>query len=332
MKTSFRIPCLLALCALSALAQDRAPGIYARFETNHGTLVAKLEHELAPNTVANFVGLAEGTIEFTDQQGQKVTRPFYDGLTFHRIIDGFMIQGGDPKGDGTGGPGYQFPDEFHKQLRHRGPGILSMANAGPHTNGSQFFITLGDTPHLNDKHSVFGKVVEGLDVLTKIGKVKTGAMDKPVEPVVLKTLAIERVGPEAEAWSLTKPAPPEPTGEADPAKVPAPDQEAKPSVRVDILCVQYAGSQRAWPWTSRTKEEATAAAKRLCALAREKGTDAARIQELAATYCDLPAQDKPFTLLPNRVDASFAPAFKLQPGQVSDPIETPYGVLVFVAR
>jgi peptidyl-prolyl cis-trans isomerase A (cyclophilin A) len=130
--------------------------------------------------------------EWTPEAGEKHKTPFYDGTIFHRVIDGFMIQGGDPLGLGYGGPGYKFEDEFHPDLKHDRVGILSMANAGPNTNGSQFFITLGATPHLDRRHSVFGAVVDGLDVVHKIGKVKTGQGDRPVTPVVMNKVTIER--------------------------------------------------------------------------------------------------------------------------------------------
>jgi peptidyl-prolyl cis-trans isomerase A (cyclophilin A) len=171
------------------------PGTYARFDTTQGNFTIRLFDQEAPRTVENFVGLAEGTKEWLDPRSrQRVKRPYYDGLIFHRVIDGFMIQGGDPLGTGTGGPGYNFADEFHPRLRHNKAGILSMANAGPNTNGSQFFITLGPTPHLDNRHSVFGEVVEGLDVVQAIGRVPTSRPgDRPVSEVRVKTVTIERV-------------------------------------------------------------------------------------------------------------------------------------------
>jgi peptidyl-prolyl cis-trans isomerase A (cyclophilin A) len=166
--------------------------IYAHFETTLGNFTAELFADRVPKTVDNFVGLAEGTREWRHPKtGETQKKPFYDGIIFHRIIDGFMIQGGDPLGAGHGGPGYQFEDEFHPELRHDRPGILSMANAGPNTNGSQFFITLGPTPHLDRRHSVFGVVTEGMDVVRMIGRVKTDRNDKPVTPVVMSAVRIE---------------------------------------------------------------------------------------------------------------------------------------------
>ena len=166
---------------------------FAKFDTTEGSFTVRLFDAEAPNTVANFVGLAEGTKEWTDPQtGQKKTAPFYDGIIFHRVIDGFMIQGGDPLGKGYGGPGYKFSDEFHPSLKHNRDGLLSMANAGPNTNGSQFFITLAPTPHLDNRHSIFGVVEDGMDVVKKIGKVRTGAQDRPVTDVVINKVTIER--------------------------------------------------------------------------------------------------------------------------------------------
>ncbi len=190
--------CALALVAAGpAAAQDKpaakmAPGTYAHFVTNQGNFTVKLLTDKAPKTVANFVGLAEGTLDpATGKPGK--SKPFYDGLTFHRIIDGFMIQGGDPLGTGTGGPGYRFADEIDKSHKFDKPGIMAMANAGPNTNGSQFFITVAAYPQLPTNYTIFGEVVDGLDVVKKIGKVSTDSRDKPLRPVVIKTVAIERV-------------------------------------------------------------------------------------------------------------------------------------------
>ena len=163
----------------------------AQFETSLGTFKVQLFPEQAPKTVENFVGLAEGTKEFTDPAtGKPAKRHFYDGLKFHRVIDGFMIQGGDPLGKGIGGPGYTFADEFDKTLHHSKPGILSMANAGPNTNGSQFFVTVAATPWLDGRHTIFGEVIEGMDVVTKISKAKTRPGDVPMEDIVIKKLTI----------------------------------------------------------------------------------------------------------------------------------------------
>lgn len=158
----------------------------AIFETTQGNFEIELYAKECPETSWNFINLAEGRQE-TDRKGN-----FYDGLNFHRVIDGFMIQGGCPLGNGTGGPGYRFKDEFDPSLKHDSEGTLSMANAGPGTNGSQFFITLEPTPHLDGKHTVFGKITKGMDVIKTIGSVNTDSMDKPKEPVVIKKVTIQR--------------------------------------------------------------------------------------------------------------------------------------------
>ena len=175
-------------------ARETADTIHALFNTNQGVFKVLLYHKGAPKTVQNFIDLAEGTTEWLHPRTRATqkNKPYYNGLAFHRIIEGFMIQGGCPEGSGRGGPGYRFSDEFHPELRHVGAGMLSMANSGPNTNGSQFFVTLDDTPHLDDRHAVFGKVVGGMDVIAAIGEVETGAQDRPVDPVVIETLTIER--------------------------------------------------------------------------------------------------------------------------------------------
>jgi peptidyl-prolyl cis-trans isomerase A (cyclophilin A) len=166
----------------------------AHFTTSEGEITIRLFEADAPNTVANFVGLAEGTKEWTDPRTrQKVRRPFYDGLVFHRVIADFMIQGGDPMGTGMGGPGFTFADEFHPARTHSKSGVLSMANAGPNTNGSQFFITLAPTPWLDNRHSVFGEVISGLEVVERIGRTPTSKPgDRPVKPITITTVEIRR--------------------------------------------------------------------------------------------------------------------------------------------
>ncbi|WP_442786928.1 peptidylprolyl isomerase [Flavobacterium suncheonense] len=165
-------------------------GIYAKFNTSKGVILVKLTHDKTPGTVGNFVGLAEGKLE-NDVKPQG--KPYYDGLKFHRVIPDFMIQGGCPLGSGVGGPGYQFDDEFHPDLRHNGPGVLSMANAGPGTNGSQFFITHVETAWLDNKHTVFGHVVEGQDVVDAIAQGDT-----------IESVEIVRVGEEAQKWNAVE--------------------------------------------------------------------------------------------------------------------------------
>jgi len=166
---------------------------HATFTTSAGTFKVRLFDEQAPKTVANFVGLATGSKEWKDPKtGAMVSRPFYDGLIFHRVIDGFMIQGGCPMGKGFGDPGYKFEDEFHGELSFDRPYLLAMANSGPNTNGSQFFITVGPTPHLNRRHTIFGEVKDAASqaVVDAIATTKTGAGDKPVKDVVINSVTV----------------------------------------------------------------------------------------------------------------------------------------------
>ncbi len=188
---------LLFLTLAFASCQEKYPdlkedGVYAEFITNKGTFVAKLKNESAPLTVSNFVALAEGTNGMVDSlyKGKR----FFDGLTFHRVIKDFMIQGGDPKGDGTGNPGYAFPDEITDTIRFDKKGLLAMANSGPGTNGSQFFVTLKETPWLDGRHTIFGEIVKGQDVVDAIGLVATEPGDKPTEPVIIEKVNIINKG------------------------------------------------------------------------------------------------------------------------------------------
>ncbi|MBI4380764.1 MAG: peptidylprolyl isomerase [candidate division NC10 bacterium] len=170
-----------------------AEALYATMKTSMGEIVIHLFEDRAPKTVANFVELATGTKAWSDpKSGQQVKRPLYNGTIFHRVIPNFMIQGGDPLGIGSGGPGYRFPDEFHPELRHDKPGILSMANAGPNSNGSQFFIIHQATPWLDGKHSVFGEVVKGQEVVEAIGNAPRDARDKPLTDIVLTEVVVSR--------------------------------------------------------------------------------------------------------------------------------------------
>jgi peptidyl-prolyl cis-trans isomerase A (cyclophilin A) len=165
----------------------------ATLRTSQGTVQVRLFPDHAPKTVRNFVDLAEGTREWTDPRTRRSAQgKLYDGTIFHRVIPRFMIQGGDPLGTGTGGPGYEFADEIHPDLQFDRPYLLAMANAGPGTNGSQFFITVVPTPHLNGRHTIFGEVISGSNVVDEISKVKTGRNDRPAEDVVLESVEIER--------------------------------------------------------------------------------------------------------------------------------------------
>jgi len=213
------IPLVLALLAVPALARGEDPKpaaaqplklepislaqategltgegkLMVRFETTMGNIEAELFDKQVPHVVANFVGLARGKQPFRDiKTGETVVRPFYDGLTFHRVIPGFMVQAGCPEGTGRGGPGYKIEDEFYPTLKHDAPGILSMANSGPNTNGSQFFITEVPTPHLDGRHSVFGRVTKGLDVVRQLARMPRGDNDVPKDKMVMKKVTIFR--------------------------------------------------------------------------------------------------------------------------------------------
>jgi peptidyl-prolyl cis-trans isomerase A (cyclophilin A) len=179
---------------LAARGVERmAETLTATLQTNQGRIVLRLFPDHAPKTVRNFVELSEGSREWTDPKtGRPTTSKLYDGTIFHRVIPDFMIQGGDPLGSGRGGPGYKFADEIHPDLRFDRPYLLAMANAGPGTNGSQFFITVGPTPWLNGKHTIFGEVIEGTDVVDKISHLKTGSQDRPAEDVTVESVTVDR--------------------------------------------------------------------------------------------------------------------------------------------
>ncbi len=204
MRNSFYILLVVAGLAMSCKSnyKDLGDGLYAEMQTSKGDMIIRLEQEKTPVTVANFVSLAEGTNPFVSDQFKG--KPYYDGLTFHRVMQDFMIQGGDPTATGSGNPGYRFKDEFDPSLTHSGKGVVSMANGGPKTNGSQFFITQKETPWLNNVHSVFGEVVVGLEVIDSIAAVPTDQRNKPLDSVVMERVQIVRKGKAAKEFDAVQ--------------------------------------------------------------------------------------------------------------------------------
>ena len=204
---------MLLFCLMiggGAFAAPVTNGLYATLQTTMGDVCFELYYTNVPQTVANFVSLAEGTRPWVDPRSSFVSKnPYYNGTIFHRVIDRFMIQGGSPKGDGSDGPGYSFEDEFDPSLRHDAPGVVSMANSGFDSNGGQFFITVTNTPHLDDVHSVFGRVVEGMQVVYDISQVTTNAQSRPLVDVVVTNTFITRNGIDAQSFVVTNQALPE---------------------------------------------------------------------------------------------------------------------------
>ncbi|MEC8832897.1 MAG: peptidylprolyl isomerase, partial [Bacteroidota bacterium] len=203
-KSLYIIPLLLlfVLGCKSSKYADLGDGIFADIQTTKGDIIIQLEYKKTPVTVANFVSLAEGNNPFVSDEYKE--KKFYDGIIFHRVIKDFMIQGGDPTGTGSGSIGYTFKDEFNDSLRHSKKGLLSMANRGPKTNSSQFFITHAPTPWLDDKHTIFGEVVAGMDVVDTIANVKTGQRDKPTTDIVMDHVEIIRNGKEARQFDAVQ--------------------------------------------------------------------------------------------------------------------------------
>ena len=310
-------------------------GLYAQMKTPKGEIVLRLYFKRAPLTVSNFVGLAEGSKDWKDPVTGKAKKTrFFDGLNFHRVIKDFMIQGGDPLSNGTGGPGYTFADEFHPELKHNKPGILSMANSGAHTNGSQFFITHVPTPHLDNKHSVFGEVVEGMNVVNAIEKgdliqavtiIRKGKAAMAFDPAIAEKLIAERNKKLAEK---NKKNIPHATTELDPAKIPDSDNAEAGEVSVDMLVVAYQGARTPKQNIFYDKSGAEKIAQKLTDYARRKGI---KFSNLINQFTDLPQQSK-LPLLsakqPSLPDF-LKPALKLGVGQISDPVDSPFGYLIF---
>ena len=318
----------------SAVEKNELPdGLYVEMKTSKGTILLELYYKKAPNTVANFVGLAEGSKAWKDPvTGESRKSKFYDGLSFHRVIADFMIQGGDPLGNGRGGPGFRFADEFHPDLRHDRAGVLSMANSGPNTNGSQFFITHKATPWLDNKHSVFGQVRSGLDVVDSIEQ------QDSIEQVV-----IIRKGEDAEAFDVAmmmdqaleaerklaeknRKIVPQATSRIDPSRVPGEQQEVEKAVSVEFMVIAYKGVRNAKPDIYYDKAGAQAVAEQITDLARRQGVD---FSELVAQFSDLPQQTRiPDIRYDPEIPHFLRMALGLKVGQVSDPIDSPFGYLI----
>ncbi|MDF1665722.1 MAG: peptidylprolyl isomerase [Planctomycetota bacterium] len=301
-----------------AITKDLKDGIYGVVHTNKGSIVLRLHYKRAPLTVANFIGLAEGSISWVDAKTKKThKKPFYDGLTFHRKVPNFMIQGGCPFGNGLGGPGYAFKDEIRGDLFHEAPGVVSMANAGPGTNGSQFFITLGQTPFLDGKHTVFAKVLRGMKAVEAIGK------SGPKEKAVMNKVVIHRVGKAAQAWKhlkvTHKDVPGVKDSEIDSGRVWSDKGTAAEELEVQFIFVDWKGQEAVHPLCPYDKKAARAIAEKIVRLARTKG---ARFSDLEQKFSDTKSQGR---LIPLRrgpqTPKETLPLFKLKVGQISEVIE-----------
>ncbi len=334
-KYIFTIIFISLIAVIPATAQNEFDdGIYAQMQTNKGLILLKLFYDKTPRTVANFIGLAEGSKPWRDPDTQQPKQSkFYDGLKFHRVLKDFMIQGGDPLGTGAGGPGYKFSDEFHPKLKHDKPGILSMANSGPNTNGSQFFITHTATPWLNNKHSIFGEVEQGMDVVNQIAQgdvilsltiLRVGASAQSFDVATLEKKAAEKNQKLAE--KNKKELPPI-TGEADPSRIPQPGQAAAEKVAIDLLVIAYKGSQTPKENIYYDKSGALAITQALVEVARQEGIDFA---DLIRKFTDFPQQSSLPLLQQSdpQLPPFLKPAFRLEIGQISDPIDSPMGFLI----
>lgn len=314
-------------------AKSLPDGLYARMTTSRGEIVLRLFPDHAPNTVANFVGLAEGTKRWLDPISKKPQQSrFYDGLSFHRVIPNFMIQGGDPLATGSGGPGYQFEDEIHPDLKHDRPGILSMANAGPNTNGSQFFITHVPTPWLDGKHTIFGEVTSGMEVVNAVQQGDTlvslkveriGAKAKQFDPVKIAEQAKAAQRKLAEKNKKTLP---KTNAKPDPKRKPSAGQPEAEEVSLELIVIAYQGSRVSKTNLYYDQAGAKKLAGQVVDLARRKGVD---FMELVSQLTDLPEQTRVPMLSRKGAPPFLQPALRLKVGQVSDPVDSPFGYLIF---
>lgn len=314
-----------------ASAKELEDGLYARIKTNMGVMVIRLHYRKAPSAVYSFVGLAEGTIEWEEPKTGKPqkNRPFYDGLTFHRVIKKFVVQGGCPLNDGSGDPGYTFGDEFHPDLSHDSAGVVGLANRGPNTasNGSQFYLTLNAVPHLDPRQTIFGKLVRGFDVLKAMGEVDIDDANRPKTPIVIEKVSIERKGTEARNWDPFKAARkkvPAAEGEVDPATIWKKGQETVRRLNAQLVLIQYKTAISAGLICPYDKDEAKIVADAIVDLARRKGADFGALER---SYSDqhLNGQSLELSRSNPRLARLFKEGFTLKVGQVSDPIDTPIG-------
>ncbi len=331
---------------LYRLTRNRPDGIYAEMDTSKGKILFRLRYDKVPLAVANFVALAEGSNELANDEGQGLS--FYNGLTFHKIIPGVMVQGGDPKGTGNGGPGFRFHREVRPDLRHDRPGVLSMLNQGPFSHGSQFFITLKPTPRYDDKHTIFGEVVEGQSVVEQLEEGDT-----------IRSVSITRQGKDAAAFNLAdhlqalgtsarraetearrsaqeetdRPGSPckraelpKRTGNTDPARVPAENQSEDEKVALEYLLVSHTTALPRMGNPTCEKPEAREFAEHLAGLAREEGAD---FTALAKRFSDSVDYRIPLLIRDTETSETMLPCFRLKPGQITDPVDTPRGFMVF---
>ncbi|MDF1665252.1 MAG: peptidylprolyl isomerase [Planctomycetota bacterium] len=330
---------LTTLCLVSPVhAQDKKAdpllknletGIYARVETNFGTMVWRLHYRRAPSAVYNFVGLAEGTRQWNDSKSKSSKKSkFYDGMTFHRVVPGLLAQTGCPSGTGEDGPGYTFAREVHPDLRHDGPGVVSMlATPQGTSHGSQLFVTFGPAPKLNGLYTVFGKVVRGKDVLIEISGSEVDEKQKPKRAIKIKSVTIHRMGAAAKSWDAVKEAfkkIPEAKKEIDKARVWSKKAKETDRLNIQMIVVKYKGLPGASLVCPYEKVEAQSVALKIARLARSKD---ANFSKLELKYSDERMRGRTLQLNRDRKKLAkiFKDAFVLKTGQVSDPLDTPLG-------
>ncbi len=325
----------LSLASMQTFAEPiKQEGLFAEIHTNKGIITARLFYQRAPLTVMNFVGLAEGSIAWRDPlTGEQRADPLYQHLIFHHVRH-FMAQTGDPSGMGMGGPGFMFADEFHPKLQHERPGMLSMANRGPNSNGSQFFITTKPAKWLDNRHSLFGEVVNGLDVakqivrgdkLERISIIRVGADAKAFNPARAHELAeLNRQALQKAAEKIL----PENLGELDPAKIPKPDQPSISPGNFEFLVIGHTEMLVHPPGKTffYDHKSALAFANKLVRYARSKGV---AFETLIKEYSDMDRDTRTRNVIDKGMPAPIKSIFRLKPGQISDPIDIPIGVYIF---